>query len=125
MPTYPTYPDFRILQGDCMERLNEIEDNSIDAIFADPPYFLSNGGISVQSGKQVCVDKGDWDKGGTPEYIYEFNRKWLGLCRSKLKENGTIWISGTHHNIHSYALPARIGIQSAQYDYLAENRPAT
>ena len=63
----PKYPDFTILQGDCMERLAEIEDNSIDAIFADPPYFLSNGGISVHSGKQVCVDKGDWDKGGTPE----------------------------------------------------------
>ncbi len=83
-----------------MQRLREIEDNSIDAIFADPPYFLSNGGISVQSGKQVCVDKGDWDKGGTPEYIYEFNRNWLSLCRSKLKDDGTIWISGTHHNIH-------------------------
>ncbi len=95
-----TYPDFRILQGDCMERLKEVEDNSIDAIFADPPYFLSNGGISVQSGKQVCVDKGEWDKGGTPEYIYNFNRRWLELCRPKLKENGTIWISGTHHNIH-------------------------
>lgn len=83
-----------------MKRLREIEDNSIDTIFADPPYFLSNGGISVQSGKQVCVDKGDWDKGGTPEYIYEFNRQWLSLCRSKLKDDGTIWISGTHHNIH-------------------------
>ena len=94
------YTDFRILHGDCKERLKEIEDNSIDAIFADPPYFLSNGGISVQSGKKVCVDKGEWDKGGTPEYIYEFNRKWLSLCRSKLKDNGTIWISGTHHNIH-------------------------
>ncbi len=95
-----TYPDFSILNGDCMQRLREIDDNSIDAIFADPPYFLSNGGISVQSGKQVCVDKGDWDKGGTPEYIYEFNRNWLSLCRSKLKDDGTIWISGTHHNIH-------------------------
>ena len=95
-----TYSDFRLLQGDCMSRLTEIADNSIDAIFADPPYFLSNGGISVQSGKQVCVDKGDWDKGGTPEYIYAFNRQWLSLCRPKLKENGTIWISGTHHNIH-------------------------
>lgn len=96
----PQYIDFAVLHGDCMQRLQEIEDNSIDAIFADPPYFLSNGGISVQSGKQVCVDKGDWDKGGTPEYIYGFNRLWLSLCRSKLKENGTIWISGTHHNIH-------------------------
>ena len=83
-------PDFAILHGDCMERLNEIEDNSIDTIFADPPYFLSNGGISVHSGKQVCVDKGDWDKGGTPEYIYNFNRQWLSLCRTKLKDNGTI-----------------------------------
>ena len=95
-----TFSNFRILHGDCMERLKEIADNSIDAIFADPPYFLSNGGISVQSGKQVCVDKGDWDKGGTPEYIYDFNHKWLSLCRSKLKDDGTIWISGTHHNIH-------------------------
>lgn len=95
-----TFPDFTILQGDCMERLQEIDDNSIDTIFADPPYFLSNGGISVHSGKPVCVDKGDWDKGGSPEYVYEFNRRWLSLCRSKLKDNGTIWISGTHHNIH-------------------------
>ena len=95
-----TYPDFILLHGDCMERLREIEDNSVNAIFADPPYFLSNGGISVQSGKQVCVDKGDWDKGGTPEYIYEFNRQWLTFCHSKLKDDGTIWISGTHHNIH-------------------------
>jgi len=100
MTNTSTYPDFTILNGDCMQRLRELEDNSIDAIFADPPYFLSNGGISVQSGKQVCVDKGDWDKGGTPEYIYEFNRNWLSLCRSKLKDDGTIWISGTHHNIH-------------------------
>lgn len=96
----PEYPDFTILQGNCMERLAEIEDRSIDAIFADPPYFLSNGGISVHSGKQVCVDKGDWDKGGTPEHIYEFNHQWLALCRTKLRDNGTIWISGTHHNIH-------------------------
>lgn len=94
-----TYSDFTLLQGDCMERLKEIEDNSVNAIFADPPYFLSNGGISVQSGKQVCVDKGEWDKGGTPEYIYQFNRQWLSLCRNKLKDNGTIWISGTYHNI--------------------------
>ena len=96
---HSTYSDFTLLQGDCMERLKEIEDNSINAIFADPPYFLSNGGISVQSGKQVCVDKGDWDKGGTPEHIYQFNHQWLSLCRNKLKDNGTIWISGTYHNI--------------------------
>ena len=99
MLTQSIYSNFTLLQGDCMDRLHEIEDNSLDAIFADPPYFLSNGGISVQSGKQVCVDKGDWDKGGTPEHIYQFNRQWLSLCRSKLKDNGSIWVSGTHHNI--------------------------
>lgn len=82
-----------------MQVIEQLPDNSLDAIFADPPYFLSNGGISVQSGKQVCVDKGDWDKGGTPEHIYQFNKQWLSLCRPKLKDNGTIWISGTHHNI--------------------------
>ena len=99
MTVNATYPDFRILQGDCMERLKEIEDNAIDAIFADPPYFLSNGGISCKNGRVVCVDKGDWDKGGTPEYMYEFNYRWLELCHSKLKDNGTIWVSGTYHNI--------------------------
>ena len=92
-------PTFSLHHGDCMQIIGQLPDNSIDAIFADPPYFLSNGGISVQSGKQVCVDKGDWDKGGTPEHIYQFNKQWLSLCRSKLKDNGTIWISGTHHNI--------------------------
>lgn len=91
--------DFTLYHGDCMQVIGQLPDNSLDAVFADPPYFLSNGGISVQSGKQVCVDKGDWDKGGTPEHIYQFNKEWLSLCRPKLKENGTIWISGTHHNI--------------------------
>jgi site-specific DNA-methyltransferase (adenine-specific) len=72
-------------------------------IFADPPYFLSNGGISCQSGKVVCVDKGDWDKGKTPDEMHEFNYKWLSLCREKLAEDGTIWVSGTYHNIFSVA----------------------
>ena len=72
-------------------------------IFADPPYFLSSGGISVQSGKVVCVDKGDWDKSMSQDDINAFNIKWLSLCRDKLKKNGTIWISGTYHNIFSVA----------------------
>lgn len=68
-----------------------------------PPYFLSNGGISINSGRVVCVDKGKWDKGGTPEYIYSFNKQWLSLCREKLTDNGSIWISGTYHNIFAVA----------------------
>lgn len=94
--------DFTLLHGDSLELLSQFE-FKFDMIFADPPYFLSNGGISLQNGKVVCVDKGDWDKGGTPEYIDSFNYKWLSLCREKLKEGGTIWISGTYHNIFSVA----------------------
>lgn len=93
---------FTLLHGDCTKLLNEFE-FKFDMIFADPPYFLSNGGISVQSGKVVCVDKGEWDKGGTPEHIDSFNREWISLCKNKLKDNGTIWISGTYHNIFSVA----------------------
>ncbi|MDE6453864.1 MAG: site-specific DNA-methyltransferase [Muribaculaceae bacterium] len=93
---------FTIVHGDCYDVLPKF-DFKFDMIFADPPYFLSNGGISYQAGKVVCVDKGDWDKGGSPKSIMEFNHKWLSLCREKLKDNGTIWISGTHHNIFSIA----------------------
>lgn len=93
---------FTLLHGNSIELLSQFE-FKFDMIFADPPYFLSNGGISVQSGKIVCVDKGEWDKGKTAEQIVSFNREWLRLCRDKLKENGTIWISGTYHSIFSVA----------------------
>ena len=85
---------FTILNGDTFELLPQFN-FKFDMIFADPPYFLSSGGISVQSGKIVCVDKGDWDKSMSQEEINDFNLKWLSLCREKLKDNGTIWISGT------------------------------
>jgi len=94
--------DFTLVNGDCVSVLESF-DFKFDMIFADPPYFLSNGGISVQSGKVVCVDKGNWDKAPSAEFIDEFNRKWLAVCKEKLKDNGTIWISGTHHNIFSVA----------------------
>lgn len=94
--------EFNLLHGDSFELLKQF-DFKFDMVFADPPYFLSNGGISYQSGKVVSVNKGDWDKGLTPEQMHDFNYKWLGLCRDKLKENGTIWISGTYHNIFSVA----------------------
>lgn len=93
---------FTLLQGNTLELLSQFE-FKFDMIFADPPYFLSNGGISVQSGEIVCVDKGEWDKGGDSAYIDSFNEAWLRLCKDKLKENGTIWISGTYHNIFSVA----------------------
>lgn len=94
--------DFTLLHGNCFQLLKEF-DFKFNCIFADPPYFLSNGGISVQSGKVVCVDKGEWDKGKSLQEMMEFNMEWLSLCREKLKDNGTIWISGTYHNIFSVA----------------------
>ena len=101
---YYKSPDraFTLLHGDCFELLHEF-DFKFSCIFADPPYFLSNGGISVQSGKIVSVNKGEWDKGKSQEEMMQFNLEWLGLCRDKLQENGTIWISGTYHNIFSVA----------------------
>jgi site-specific DNA-methyltransferase (adenine-specific) len=70
-------------------------------IFADPPYFLSNGGITCHAGKMVKVDKGAWDKSRGPELNHEFNTEWLRRCQRVLKPNGTIWVTGTHHIIFS------------------------
>jgi len=91
---------FYLLHGDTMELLPQFK-HKFDMVFADPPYFLSNGGLSIQSGKIVSVNKGSWDKSEGFEYINDFNRKWLSLVRDKMKEDATIWISGTLHNIFS------------------------
>ena len=94
--------DFKLYYGDCMELLPLLNEK-VDMVFADPPYFLSNGGISVQSGKIVSVNKGEWDKGISIDEMHAFNLKWIGLCRDILTDNGTIWVSGTYHNIFSVA----------------------
>lgn len=94
--------NFTLIKGDCIELLNKFE-FKFDMIFADPPYHLSNNGFSVQSGKKVSVNKGTWDKSQGYEKDYLFDREWLSVCRNKLKDNGTIWISGTYHNIFSIA----------------------
>jgi site-specific DNA-methyltransferase (adenine-specific) len=72
-----------------------------DMIFADPPYFLSNGGITCHAGRMVKVDKGDWDKSRGAELNHEFNTEWLRRCQRVLKPNGTIWVTGTSHVIFS------------------------
>jgi site-specific DNA-methyltransferase (adenine-specific) len=94
--------DFTLLKGDCFHLLRGF-DFKFSCVFADPPYFLSNDGISIQSGKIVSVNKGEWDRGRNFQEIMNFNMEWISLCRDKLKENGTIWISGTYHNIFSVA----------------------
>lgn len=72
-------------------------------IFADPPYHLSNGGISVQSGRMVSVNKGEWDRSKGFEEDYRFDKMWLQSCREHMRKDGTIWVSGTYHNIFSVA----------------------
>ena len=107
-PPYYSSPDgcLRLYQADSLELLRRMRDESVDMIFADPPYFLSNGGITCVGGRMVRVDKGGWDKSQGIIGDHAFNVLWLDQCRRILKPNGTIWVTGTSHNIHSvgYAL---------------------
>lgn len=88
--------------ADSLKLLPKLTAESVDVIFSDPPYFLSNGGFTCKSGKRSSVNKGDWDKAAASfDAKHRFNRRWLSLCRNLLKPNGTIWVSGTLHNIYS------------------------
>ncbi len=100
MKTYFSSKDknFYLLKGDNTILLPKIN-HKFDMVFADPPYFLSNDGLTIKSGKIVSVNKGKWDKSKGFEFIHAFNKKWLTLIRDKMKEDATIWISGTMHNI--------------------------
>ncbi len=92
--------NFNLLHGDTTKLLPQFE-HKFDMVFADPPYFLSNNGLSIQNGQIVSVNKGKWDKSKGFEFINSFNRNWLQLIKEKMKDNATIWISGTMHNIFS------------------------
>ncbi|MBK8752885.1 MAG: site-specific DNA-methyltransferase [Candidatus Competibacteraceae bacterium] len=91
----------RLYQGDALAMLRQSRSENFDLIFADPPYFLSNGGITCQNGQMVSVNKGRWDEAPSLEDIHSFNTDWLRECYRLLKSNGTIWVSGTAHNIYS------------------------
>lgn len=92
--------NFVLYNNDCLKILEQIPENSVDMIFADPPYNLSNGGFTVHAGKMVSVHKGDWDKSKGFEDDYSFHSKWLEACKRVLKPGGTIWVSGTYHSIY-------------------------
>lgn len=92
---------FTLYQGDSLSLINGLEDNSIDVVFADPPYFLSSGRKMDIAGRKVYFEKGSWDRMRSTQEIDAFNEKWIKAVRQKMKENGTIWISGTFHNIFS------------------------
>ena len=92
--------DFVLYNDNSLNMLAELPENSIDMIFADPPYNLSNGGFSVHAGRMVSVNKGDWDKSKGFKDDYDFHYKWLEACRRVLKPEGTLWVSGTYHSIY-------------------------
>ena len=96
--------NFKLIYADVFKAINKIDDKSIDMIFADPPYFLSNNGITCSGGKMVSVNKGDWDKSLSIKEKHKFNKKWIKECYRVLKDNGTIWICGTLHNIYSIGM---------------------
>ena len=102
MDSYFERDKFQLLHGDTMDILNSL-DKKVDVIFADPPYFLSKGFTMRAKGRVKCFDKGKWDKVRPLSEVNDFNMKWLSLCRNLLKDNGTIWVSGTYHNIYSVA----------------------
>jgi site-specific DNA-methyltransferase (adenine-specific) len=91
---------FTLLHGDTLEVLTAFN-YQFDMVFADPPYFLSNDGLTIQNGKITSVNKGKWDKSLGFKEVHQFNLKWLELVRGKMKDDATIWISGSMHNIFS------------------------
>lgn len=90
------------MQGDSMEQISRVN-HKVDMIFADPPYFLSKAYSTCINGTWKSFDKGEWDRERNLESINEFNRRWLSACREVLKDDGTIWVCGTYHNIFSVA----------------------
>lgn len=93
--------NFKLFLDDSLELLNELEKESVDMIFADPPYFLSGNGITCNSGKMVPVRKAEWDKKIDVYEKINFNRQWIKLCKELLTNDGTLWVSGTFHNIYT------------------------
>jgi len=95
----------RIYQRDTFDVLKMLlckkENGVFDMIFVDPPYFLSNGGITCQNGRMACVDKGKWDRSRGVMENHKFHTEWLSLCQKLLKPNGTLWVTGTSHVIFS------------------------
>ncbi len=84
---------FKLIEEDTFKTLNKFDSNIFDMIFADPPYFLSNDGITCSGGKMVSVNKGKWDRALNIKDKHGFNKKWIRECYRILKDEGTIWVS--------------------------------
>lgn len=99
-PYFNDNDNFMLYEGECNSVMDSLTEQ-VDMIFADPPYFLSNQKKTTAFGKQKIRDKGEWDRVLPWKEINAFNKTWLTRCRNLLKENGTIWVCGTYHNIYS------------------------
>lgn len=93
--------NFWIFHGDALEIMAGVREDSVDMVFADPPYNLSNGGFTCHAGKRASVDKGKWDESRGVEEDYAFHYDWIAACRRVLKPNGALWVSGTYHSIYA------------------------
>ncbi|WJY18770.1 site-specific DNA-methyltransferase [Alteriqipengyuania flavescens] len=91
----------QILDGDCVQRLRELPDASIDLVFADPPYNLQLGGdLNRPDGSHVDAVTDDWDRFDSFALYDEFTRDWLVECKRVLKPDGALWVIGSYHNIY-------------------------
>ncbi|MFP3040859.1 site-specific DNA-methyltransferase [Treponema primitia] len=97
---YYSSENFVLYNADCLEVLAGMPENTIDMIFADPPYMLSNDGFTCRNGRMATVNKGKWDTSKGLEEDMAFHDTWISACRRVLKPEGTIWISGTYHSIY-------------------------
>ena len=83
-----------VYHGDSRRLMESMPENSVDCIWTDPPYFLSNDGMTCVAGQRVSVNKGEWDRSGGVEEDHAFNLSWLAECHRILKPSGTIWVHG-------------------------------
>ena len=83
--------------GDGLALMADMPPDSVDCIWTDPPYMLSNDGFTCVAGRRVSVNKGEWDRSAGIESDHEFNLSWLRECHRVLKPAGAIWVTGTHH----------------------------
>lgn len=95
-----TANDFVLYNEDSIELMKQIPESTVDMVFADPPYNLSNGGFTVHAGKRVSVHKGDWDKSSGVDDDFAFHLRWIEEAYRILKPEGTLWVSGTYHSIY-------------------------
>src|SRR5580698_2369606 len=98
--SFESAPSSRILAGNCIAELAKLPANSVDLVFADPPYNLQlQGDLKRPDDSRVDAVDDDWDKFSSFAAYDDFTRAWLLGCRRAMKPNATLWVIGSYHNI--------------------------